>query len=371
MSIWTDWLAEQHEAREQAGLTRRLRPRAAGEPLVDLAGNDYLGLSGHPAVIEGARAAAARWGAGAAASRLVTGTTALHAELEEALADWLGAASALAFSTGYHANLSAVSALADRETTVISDAHAHASLIDGIRLSRASVRVVPHNEIEAVAAALGEVSGRAIVVVESVYSVLGDAAPLAELVALTGRAGALLLVDEAHAIGVRGAGRGLLAELGLAGRDHVVVTGTCSKALGSQGGLVAASPQVVEHLINRARPFIFDTGLAPAAAGAALAALDVLRAEPERVTRGAGRAAQLAAAWGIAPPAGWVMSAPMPSPAAALAAQEVCRVQGVRVGCFRPPSTPDEIARLRATVNAGIPDKDWRRALVVVVGATA
>lgn len=368
-SPWPAWLACRRAQREAAGLTRRLRAREPGDDLIDLAGNDYLGLSTDPRVVAAAREAADRWGAGAGASRLVSGTTTLHAELEEALARWCGTAAALAFSTGYHANLSAVAALADRDTTVVSDAHSHASLIDGVRLSRAQVRVTPHNDVAAVRVELTRArraGRRAMVIVESVYSVFGDAAPLAALVGLTAELGALLVVDEAHAVGIRGGGRGLLAELDLAGRDHVVVTGTLSKSLGSQGGFVAGTTELVDHLVNSARPFIFDTGLAPAAAGAALAALAVTAAEPARIARGHERAGALARAWSVPQPAGWVMSVPLASPARALEAQQRCRARGVRVGCFRPPSTPDGTARLRATINAGLPEPRWRAALAVV-----
>jgi len=364
---WGRWFAEQRAGREQAGLQRALRPRGASDRRIDLAGNDYLGLSGHPEVIAAAVAAAETWGAGAAASRLVTGTTRLHAELEAALATFTGQPSALVFSTGYHANLSAVTALADRDTLVVSDAHVHASLIDGVRLSRAAVVVTPHRHVDAVEAALASRGDRrALVIVESVFSVFGDAAPLVELAAACARHDALLVVDEAHGIGVRGEGRGLVHELGLHGHPHIIVTATLSKALGSQGGAVLGPPELVDHLVNRARPFIFDTGLAPAAAGAALAALRIVEREPDRVEKGRLRAVELAEELGIDVPDGWVMSVPMPSPREAIAAQAEARRRGVEVGCFRPPSVPDGISRLRMTVNAGVPHADWTFAVDVL-----
>ena len=368
---WPAWLADQRSARDRAGLQRTLRARAADDRLVDLAGNDYLGLSTHPEVVAGASAAAETWGAGAGASRLVTGTTRLHVELEEAMAAFTGQPAALVLSTGYHANLSVVTALADKDTLIISDQHVHASLIDGVRLSRGTVLVTPHGDLEAVEAALGSRRDRrALVLVESIYSVFGDAAPLAELAEACARHDALLVVDEAHGLGVRGdadaRGRGLVHELGLAAHPNVVVTCTLSKSLGSQGGAVLGPPGMVDQLVNRARPFIFDTGLAPPAAGAALAALALIEREPERVETGRSRAVQLAEALGIDQPDGWVMSVPMPSPQVALAAQAAAREHGIAVGCFRPPSVPDGISRLRMTINAGVPEGDWKLAVDVL-----
>lgn len=366
---WADWLTEQARIRDEAGLARRLSPRLEGDPVLDLAGNDYLGLSRHPDVVEAAVAAARTWGAGAGGSRLVTGSTQLHADLDRALAEFLGQPSALSLSTGYHANLSAVCALADREAVVISDAHVHASLIDAARLSRAEVRVTEHNAVGAVAEALrglGE-GRRALVAVESVYSVLGDAAPLAELAEVCAEHGALLLVDEAHALGVSGSGgHGLVHEAGLAGAPQVLVTATLSKALGSQGGVVAGAGSILDQLVNRARPFIYDTGLAPAAVGAAVAALGHLREHPELPEVVTGRIRALAKDLGARPPAGAVLSVPMSSATAALAAQQAALAAGVRVGCFRPPSTPDGISRLRITATAGLAEPQWLRACGVV-----
>jgi 8-amino-7-oxononanoate synthase len=353
-----DWLRDAAATREDAGLTRRLAATKAGDA-IDLAGNDYLGLRRHPAVVAGAVAAAETYGAGAGASRLVTGTLDVHEELEAALTEFTGAASALVLSSGYAANLAALTALADAGTLIVSDEHAHASLIDGCRLSRAAVNVSRHNDLDHVAELLSRrESPRAMVVAESVYSVLGDAAPVADLVALTAEAGVLLVLDEAHALGVVGPrGAGLLPGSGLPGAgqqgtEHVVVTTTLSKSLAAQGGVVLASPLVREHLVNTARPFIYDTGLAPAAAGAALAALEVLREQPVLPDRVRANAARLAEACGVAAPVGAVMSVPMPGPHETLEAVERARHQGVRIGAFRPPSTPDGASRLRLTAHA-------------------
>jgi 8-amino-7-oxononanoate synthase len=363
---WADWLDAEAAAREAAGLRRDLRPRPAEGATTDLAGNDYLGLAQDPAVVEAAADAARRWGAGAGASRLVTGTLELHAQLERELASYLGQPSALVFSTGYHANLGVVAALGGRDALVVSDAHVHASLVDAVRLSKSPVEVVPHHDVAAVDEALASGGDRrALVLVESVYSVLGDEAPLAALASVCEGRDALLVVDEAHGLGVRGPG--LVHELGLAGLPHVLVTATLSKALGSQGGAVLGPEPVVHHLVNRARPFVFDTGLAPATAGAALEALRQLRSRPDLPHVVRRRMSDLAAALGVAPSAGAVLSVPMPSPQVAVAAQAAALAQGVTVGCFRPPSVPDGVSRLRVTVSAGIPDPDWARAVEVLV----
>ncbi len=369
MSDLLDSLARAAQERAARGLTRVTRSTKPGE-LLDLAGNDYLGLGRHPAVVAGAVAATETYGGGAGASRLVTGTLPIHEELEEALRALAGARAALVFSSGYLANLAAVTALTDADTLIVSDAHVHASLVDAARLSRASVAVARHNDVEHVAHLLGTRSQRrALVVVESVYSVLGDAAPLGALVELTTRDGAVLLVDEAHGLGVCGErGAGLVAGLGLAGLDDVVVTATLSKSLAAQGGAVLAHPAVREHLVNTARPFIYDTGLAPAAAGAALAAIGVLRADPRLPAKVRANAAVLARACGVDRPAGAVLSVPMAGPDEALAAVERAAAHGIRVGCFRPPSTPDGSSRLRITAHAD--HDDLSAAVAVLAGLT-
>lgn len=359
--MWDDWITDAATTRRKAGLTRTLRPRGPDDRVVDLAGNDYLGLSRHPDVRRAAAEAAMLWGGGAGASRLVTGTLTLHGDLEEELADWLGQPGALAFSTGYHANLSVVTALTDRTAHVVSDAHIHASLIDAVRLSRAQLTVVPHNDVAAVRSALAARPGvRTLVLAESVYSVLGDEAPLAELAEACAEHGAILVVDEAHGVGVHGPG--LVHRHGLAGRPDVLVTATLSKSLGSQGGAVLGPRAVLGHLVNTARPFIFDTGLAPASAAAALAAARVARSRPDLSDIIRTRVTGLAQTLDVSAPAGAVLSVPMPSPEAAVRAQADLLAEGVRVGCFRPPSVPDGISRLRVTAGAGVTDADWDRA---------
>lgn len=288
------WIDEQARVRRRAGLVRTLRPRPAASPLLDLASNDYLGLARHPEVTEGAARAARVWGGGSTGSRLVTGSTELHAELERELAEFCGVEAALVFSSGYAANLAAVTALAPHGSLIVSDAGNHASLIDGCRLARGTTQVVAHAEPDAVRKALSTHEGTAITVSDTVFSVDGDAAPLAALAAAGREHGAGLVVDDAHGLGVLGdGGRGAPHAAGLAGADDVVVTVTLSKSLGSQGGAVLGPARVIDHLVNAARTFIFDTGLAPAAAGAALTALRLLRREPERAARARAVASEL------------------------------------------------------------------------------
>ncbi|MDX3526602.1 8-amino-7-oxononanoate synthase [Streptomyces sp. ID05-39B] len=370
------WIDEQARLRRSAGLVRTLRPRPAESPLLDLASNDYLGLARHPEVTEGAARAARTWGGGATGSRLVTGTTELHAELERELADFCGFEAALVFSSGYAANLAAVTALAPHGSLLVSDAGNHASLIDGCRLARATTQVVAHADPDAVRKALDTWDGGpAVAVSDTVFSVDGDAAPLAALAEVCREHGAGLVVDDAHGLGVLGGGgRGAPHAAGLAGADDVVVTLTLSKSLGSQGGAVLGPARVIDHLVNAARTFIFDTGLAPAAAGAALAALTLLRREPERAARAREVAGELharltAAGLEAVRPDAAVVSVRAPSPEGALRWAADCRSAGLAVGCFRPPSVPDGISRLRLTARADLTQEQIERA-VRVIGET-
>lgn len=377
MTGYLDRLAAKAEVRAQAGLRRELRPRTGTDEAIDLAGNDYLGLARHPAVLAAATQAITGYGLGATSSRLVRGTTGAHAELEAALAGWLAQPTALVFSSGYLANLAAVRALAGRDCVVVSDAYNHASLVDGCRLAVAAgaeTVVVPHADPVAVDAALAARPGReGVVVTESVFSVDGDLAPLADLHAATRRHGAVLLVDDAHAVGLLGpAGAGGVAAAGLAGEPDVVVTATLSKAFGAAGGVVAGPAELRTHLVDTGRTFIYDTALAPALAAGAHAALDLIRcgdaARAELARRAALAVARLRAAGLCVPePAGGVLSALAPGPDAALAWAAACRDRGVVVGCFRPPSTPDGRSRLRLTINTGIPAGDFDKALDVIV----
>jgi 8-amino-7-oxononanoate synthase len=286
------------------------------------------------------------------------------------LASFTGREAALAFSTGYQANLGVVTALSDSQTLVVSDAHVHASLVDACRLARYGERVVvPHNDVEAVRQVLQQRSQpRALVVVESLYSVLGDAAPLGDLAQLCSDSGAVLVVDEAHAIGVCGrGGRGLVEANGLSPRRDIVSTMTLSKSLASQGGAVLGSQAVVDHLVNTARTFIYDTGLSPVSAAAALASVGIVETQPSLPQRTLELAGRIAAPLGLAAPAGSLLSMPMGSPEAALQAQAQLAADGFLVGCFRPPSVPDGVSRLRLTSRASLADADVDRVVEHVI----
>lgn len=366
------WLDGVEHQRRVAGLRRTLSARPAVACEVDLASNDYLGLSQHPEVIEGGVVALRTWGSGSTGSRLVTGNTELHEEFESELADFVGAEAALVFSSGYTANLGAVVCLSGPGSLVVSDAASHASLVDACRLSRARIVVTPHRNVDAVEAALAaRDEERALVVTDSVFSTDGALAPLRRLHEVCRAHGALLLVDEAHGLGVRGTGgRGLVHELGLAGAPDVVLTTTLSKALGSQGGAVLGSVAVRDHLVDSARPFIFDTGLAPAAVGAALAALRVLGKEPWRPQAVLAHARTLATICDVPEtPESAVVSVILGDPDTAVAAATACLQAGVRVGCFRPPTVAAGTSRLRLTARASLTDEeiDLARAVLTEV----
>lgn len=354
------WLTANEQQRRAAGVRRQLAARPATTRLIDLASNDYLGLSRDPRVLAGAEEALRTWGAGATGSRLVTGTTQDHVELERELADFTGAEAGLVFSSGFTANLGVVTALSGAGSLVVSDAGAHASLVDACRLSRARVVVTAHNDVEQVRSVLASrTEERALVVCDSVSSVDGDLAPLRALHAVCRDHRAVLVVDEAHGIGVRGpGGKGLVAEAGLAGEPDLVMTVTLSKSLGSQGGAVLGAEPVIAHLIDTARSFIFDTALAPAAVGAARAALRVLSAEPQRAERVLTVAALLAEAAGAPLPSSAVVSVVLGAPERAMAAAQACRERGVHVGCFRPPSVPAGTSRLRLTARANLTEEE-------------
>jgi 8-amino-7-oxononanoate synthase len=360
-------------ARERAGMRRTLTARPATDPALDLASNDYLGLARDDRVTAAAAEAALEWGAGATGSRLVTGSTELHARLERDLADFVGAESALVFSSGYLANLGALTALSGPGTVVVSDAFNHASVVDACRLSRGEVVVTAHRDVEAVDRALSRrTSERAVVVTDAVFSVDGDLAPLEGLHEVARRHGSLLLVDEAHSLGVIGEeGRGAGRAAGIVSEPDVVTTLTLSKSLGAQGGAVLGSAVVVEHLVNTARSFIFDTALAPPATAAASRALSLLREEPWRAGRVRDRARDLAAGleaagMEVTRPEGAVVSVLLGDPARAADAAARLLQCGIRVGCFRPPSVPDGVSRLRLTARADLTADEVGRAVAAV-----
>lgn len=292
----TEQLRAELDAVREAGLWRECATLdSAAGPFITVSGrrylhlcsNNYLDLAGHPEVVRAAQEAAEVWGAGAGSARLITGTSRDMAELEAELAEFKRAEAALVFSSGYLANLGLITALAGAGDWLVCDHLNHASLIDAARLSRAQIRTYPHNDVEAAARILRDApsGARKLILTDGVFSMDGDVAPLAELNELALRHGAWLVIDDAHGTGVLGPqGRGASAAFGLAG-DHVVQVVTLSKALGSQGGAVAASRQVIETLVNRARPFVFETALAPPSVAAARAALRIVLREAGRRER--------------------------------------------------------------------------------------
>jgi 8-amino-7-oxononanoate synthase len=363
------WISPALRDLERKGLRRTLRHRASAagpvaDGLVNLSSNDYLGLAGDPRIVEAARDAAAAWGAGSGASRLITGGTALHRELELALAAWKGTEDAVVFSSGYLANTGTLPALVGPGDAVFSDELNHASIIDACRQSRATVRVVPHRDAAALDRVMGATpASRKLVVTDGVFSMDGDAADLRSACTVAEAHGAMVMVDDAHGCGVIGPdGRGTAAAQGCADRVHVQL-GTLSKAFGAAGGYVAGSAELCDWLRNRARGFVFDTAPVPAAIGAALRALEIAAAEPWRRAHARALARRLASGLGVAAPDACVVPLVLGEPEAALAASEALADAGLLVVAIRPPTVPDGTARLRFAVTAAHTEAEIDRAL--------
>jgi len=363
---------------ERLGLNRRLRlisgPQGPtvlldGRPVLLLCSNNYLGLADHPSIREAAADAAMRWGVGAGASRLVSGTMTIHRRLEESLAEFEGSEACILFGSGYLANLGVISALAGRGQTVYSDELNHASIIDGCRLSRAEVVVYKHGDVEHLRWCMDRVGDGddGLIVTDSVFSMDGDIAPLAELCALARSRGARIVVDEAHATGNLGpGGRGAVAEAGLTDEVDVVV-GTLGKALGSYGAYACASREMVRLLINCARPLIFSTAPPPPAVAGALAALELLRERPQRVARLRSAAMvlrQCLAGEGFPVQPGEMHIIPL-IVGAEDTAMRLCQEaieRGVFAQAIRPPTVPAGTSRLRLTVMASHSHAELQRA---------
>jgi 8-amino-7-oxononanoate synthase len=353
-------------ALDQASLRRRLGTSEG--KLLNFAANDYLGLSHHSTLIEAARQATALRGTGAGASRLVTGTDSAVLALEEVLAAWKEKEAALVFSSGYAAALGTIPALVGKGDTVILDKLAHASLIDGARLSGATVRTFLHNDMVRLEALLGKISrtnSRLLVVTESIFSMDGDPAPLRELVELKDRHGAWLFVDEAHATGLYGTtGAGLVAEAGLSNRVEVVM-GTLSKALGSVGGYITGSRALIDTLINRARSFIYSTALPPGAIAASHAAIELARGPEGALLRDHLRRniahfhSGLSATSNNRPLSSSAIQ-PLICGEASAALQLAARLRkaGFLIPAIRYPTVPRGAARLRLALSAAHADKD-------------
>lgn len=365
-SAWSVWAAEQADAIRASGRWRSVRTldgrghhfTDAGEPVVSFASNDYLGLTQHPAVIAAAHDALDRYGSGAGSARLIVGARPVHAALEAELAAWKGQERAVLFPTGFAANLGVLSALAGPGVTVLSDELNHASIIDGCRLSRAEVAIYRHHDLDHLAALLADAtaggSRRAIVVTDTVFSMDGDAADLAAIHAITAAHGALLVLDEAHAV----LGPWLPADAA-----DVVRVGTLSKTLGSLGGFVAASGTIADLLVNRARSFIFTTASTPADAAAALAAVRLLRsgeADP-LVTRLRSLVDRLRPDHPSP-----IVPVVLGDERTAVAASEALRAAGLLVPAIRPPTVPPGTSRLRITVSAAHSDADVDRLITAL-----
>lgn len=350
---WPRWVAGELDAVRAAGRWRENRPfdafgpsgRREGRPVTSFASNDYLGLSGHPSVLAAAHDALDRWGAGSTASRLIVGTRPGHAALEAAIADWKGTERALVFPTGYAANVGVLSTLGGPDVTVLSDELNHASIVDGCRLGRSTVAVYRHGDLEHVDQLLRAAPGRALVVTDTVFSMDGDTADLDGLARCCAAHGALLVLDEAHAV----LGPDLPAVEGV----EVVRVGTLSKTLGSLGGWVAGDGDIIDLLVNRARSFIFTTALTPADTAAGLAALDVLRS-----AEGAALVARLRSHVDRVQPG-------HPSPIVPVVLGEESRAvkaaaalldRGLLVPAIRPPTVPPGTSRLRLALSAAHTD---------------
>ena len=367
-----------------AGLYRRLRliespqgPRVTldGTEVLLLCSNNYLGLADHPRVRQAAADAAERFGAGAGASRLISGNMSLHERLEKRLATFAGYDAALLFGSGYLANMGTVSALAARGQVVFSDELNHASLIDGCRISRAERFVYRHLDLDHLSWGLRKAGDRAgLIVTDSIFSMDGDVAPIADLLELARRHGCRLLVDEAHAIGMLGpGGRGAVAEAGLSGEVDVVV-GTLGKTLGSYGAFVCANQEVVDLLVNVARPFIFSTALPPPAVGAAIAALAMLDGQSgmvEHLRRNSATMRDALIEQGLDPGPSRTQIIPVVVGDAESALKLCERALEGRVfaQAIRPPTVPSGTSRLRLSVMANHRQNDLCAAARVIAAA--
>jgi 8-amino-7-oxononanoate synthase len=351
---WSEWAQAELDDIAASGRLRRVRDFDAwglrgqlddGRRVVSFASNDYLGLTSHPDVIDGGRAALAKWGAGAGAARLIDGSRPVHAELERKVAEWKSTERAVLFPTGYMANVGVLTALGDTGVVICSDELNHASIVDGCRLARARVAVYPHADMGALARWLAEVD-RAIVVSDLVFSMDGDVAPIDDLVELCARHGALLVIDEAHAV--------LGPQVNLQGIDAVRV-GTLSKFVGAMGGFAATSELLAALLVNRARSFIFTTAPAPATAGAALAALAIVRSAEGDELRARLRALVDRLRPGHPSP---IVPIVCGSERSALEASAALLEHGFLVPAIRPPSVAPGSSRLRITLSAAHTDDE-------------
>lgn len=360
------FLSEELESLKEKGRYRFLRrvsgPQDAeimieGARRLNFSSNNYLGLANHPAVVAALSEYAGRYGVGSGASRLICGHMDVHAELEDAVAKLKGTEAALTFSAGYMANLGILSTLAGPGATIFSDELNHASIVDGCRLARARVEVYRHGDVSHLEELLRRSSAsRKIVVTDGVFSMDGDIAPLPDLVEAKDRHGAILVVDDAHATGVLPPkGRGTADHFGLHGRVEIQM-GTFSKALGTYGAYIGASRAMVEYFINKCRPFIFNTGLPPAVAGATLAALGLLSKEPAHLSSLWGNQAvfrdEMAKRGRAASSATAIVPIIVGGDRETMEVSNALFERGVFVHGIRPPTVPEGTGRLRLTLMA-------------------
>lgn len=340
-----------------------VRVRREGRRLVSFCGNDYLNLSQHPAVKRAAMEATERWGAGAGASRLVTGNHPLFAALERRLAALKGSEDACVFGSGYLANLGIVPSLAGKGDLILADELSHACLRAGAALSGARIEIFRHNDLghlTALLAAHRAAHGHALLLTDGVFSMDGDRAPVAALGEIAAAHDAWLMTDDAHGIGVVGGGRG--SSFADGARDAVPLQmGTLSKAVGSYGGYLCASRPVVDLIRTRARPFIYSTGLPPGAVAASIASLDLIANEPALVAQPLRKAALFCARLDRPPPESCIVPVLLGTPDRALAASRLLEDEGFLVTAIRPPTVPEGTARLRLTFSAGHDDADVER----------
>lgn len=335
---------------------------------VNFSSNNYLGLSTHPHVKQSARAAVRRWGTGSGASRLISGDLVIHETLEKKLASFKKEKAALVFSSGYLANLGAVTTLVNENDVVLVDRLNHASLIDAARLSKAKLWVYPHLDLEELERLLGRAQGfrRRLVLTDAYFGMDGHVAPLDKLHELCRRKSTLLMIDEAHSTGVFGkSGRGLTEHFGLSGKIDVVM-GTLSKALGSVGGFITGSGVLIEVLVNRSREFIFTTAPSPAASAAALAALEVILREKERRARlwdnaGSLRRKLSGLGFDLMGSEGPILPIRIGDSQKALLVREFLWKEGLFAACIRPPTVPKGTDRIRVSVMATHTQEDIER----------
>jgi 8-amino-7-oxononanoate synthase len=337
--------------------------RIDGRDYLAFASNDYLGLANHPALVAAARDGALRWGVGGGASHLVAGHSAAHAALEQALADWLRLPAALLFSSGYQANLAVITALVGRGDAVFADRLNHASLNDACLLSRAEFKRFAHHDLAQLERLLAaSTAPTKLIAVDAVYSMDGDCAPLAALLALAERFDAWLYVDDAHGFGVLGEGRGSVVEAGVHS-ERLIQMVTLGKAAGVAGAAVAAHAVVIDWLVNSARPFIFTTSTSPLLAHTVQASLRLMADEPERRAALRARMAELkhqlaGLPWTLLPSDTPIQPLLIGGNAEALAVSAGLRARGIWVPAIRPPTVPPGSARLRIALSAAHQPQD-------------